>query len=287
MSNTAPRPKAERPAILALEPCVDGRFRVRNEGDAEAHDVVFGGQLLAQMIAAATDASEGKFVKTIHAIFARAGRIDAQTELQVETLHAGRAMASHTITAWQGDRLCARGMVLMSADEPDLIEHHVPIPAAPTPDAAGKIHEGGLAFPGAEYIVVGDVDLGAADHPVTPAKLDVWYRSAHTPDDRAIDQSVLAWATDGFLIATAMRPHAGFGQDRAHVDLSTGVLSHTLTFHRPFSLRDWVLMSHESPFAGGGRSYGRCHIFDRGGSLVASYVQDNMIRRKEGRSGGL
>jgi acyl-CoA thioesterase II len=277
--------KSGRPAILSLDPCADGRFRVENEGDAEVRNVVFGGQLLAQMIAAASDASEGKFVKTIHAIFARAGRVDANTELQIETLHSGRAMASHTITAWQGDRLCSRSMVLMSADEPDLIEHHPPMPKVVPPDDAGEIHEGGLAFPGAEYIVVGDVDMNAADQPVAPATLDVWYRSPNTPEDRSTDQSVLAWATDGFLIATAMRPHAGIGQERAHVDLSTGVLSHTLTFHRPFSLRDWVLMSHESPFAGGGRTYGRCHIFDRSGALVASYVQDNMVRSMPGGAG--
>ena len=43
-------------------------------------------------------------------------------------------------------------------------------------------------------------------------------------------KAVLAWATDGFLIGTAMRPHDGIGQNRAHVDLSTGVLDHTLTF---------------------------------------------------------
>jgi len=104
----------------------------------------------------------------------------------------------------------------------------------------------------------------------------------NTPDERAINQAVLSWATDGFLIATAMRPHRGIGQERAHRDLSTGVLTQTLTFHRPFSLTDWVLLAHESAFAGGGRCYGRCHVFDAGGALVASFVQDAMIRPMPG-----
>ena len=59
------------------------------------------------------------------------------------------------------------------------------------------------------------------------------YRRPDLPADRAVNQAALAWATDGFLIGTAMLPHEGVGQDRAHVDLSTGVIDHTLTFHRP------------------------------------------------------
>jgi acyl-CoA thioesterase len=277
-STSAATSMSTTPAILQLTAIGDDRFRVANEGDPATYNVVFGGQLLAQMIMAATVATRGKSAKTIHAIFARAGRIDATTELQVESNHDGRAFATVTVTAWQGERLCARALVLMHADEDDLIAHHTPRPEVPRAEVAGTVHVGGFAFPGAEYVVVGDVDLYTKDAPVGPAQLDVYYRSTATPDDRAVNQAVLAWGTDGFLIATAMRPHAGINQELAHDSISTGVVSHTLSFHRPFSLRDWVLMVHESPFAGGGRSHGRCLIFDAGGDLVASYVQDNMVR---------
>jgi hypothetical protein len=131
---------ASLPSILRLEALGGARYRVANEGDAEAHNVVFGGQLLAQMIRAAAETSPTKAVKTIHAIFARAGRVDATTELAVETLHEGRAMASHSITAWQGERLCCRAMVLMSADEPDVIIHGVAMPDVAAPERAGRIH---------------------------------------------------------------------------------------------------------------------------------------------------
>ncbi len=42
--------------------------------------------------------------------------------------------------------------------------------------------------------------------------------------------------------------------------------------------RQWHLLAHESPYAGGGRLYGRAHIFTEDGRLVASFVQDNMVR---------
>ena len=56
------------------------------------------------------------------------------------------------------------------------------------------------------------------------------------------------------------------------------MVSHTLTFHEPFCAGDWILLAHESPYAGRGRSYGRANVFTEDGRLVASFVQDNMIR---------
>ena len=95
----------------------------------------------------------------------------------------------------------------------------------------------------------------------------------------AEQEALLAYATDGFLIGTAMRPHAGIGQEMAHRSLDTGVLTHTLTFHRPVPVAEWLLMAHEGAYAGGGRAYGRAHVFDRDGNLVASFVQESLIRQ--------
>jgi acyl-CoA thioesterase len=64
----------------------------------------------------------------------------------------------------------------------------------------------------------------------------------------------------------------------SHVSISTSVLSHTLTFHEPIDATAWHLLAHESPYAGRGRSYGRANIFTEDGRLVASFVQDNMVR---------
>jgi acyl-CoA thioesterase len=75
-----------------------------------------------------------------------------------------------------------------------------------------------------------------------------------------------------------MRPHKGVGQSQSHRTLSTGVISHTITFHRPRDAGEWVLLRQHSLFAGGRRAYGRRDIFTEGGQLVGSYVQDSMIR---------
>jgi acyl-CoA thioesterase II len=268
-------------AALVLEPVGDGRYRA---GHAESsHGVVFGGQLLGQAVLAATLGVEGKAVKTIHTVFARSASGRAPLDLAVEVMHDGRAFASSTVTIRQGERLCARSLVLLTADEPDFIRHADPSPPAPAP-APGRASEGADAW---QVRVVGDVDVGDPDA-VGPPDLDVWVCFPGAPGDGPLSQALVAFATDGFLIGTAMRPHDGVGQAQAHQTVSTGVVSHTLTFHEPVAASEWLLLSHHSPYAGRGRSYGQANVFRADGALVASFVQDGMIRpmRGEGEGGG-
>lgn len=257
---------------LALESTGPDRYRA---GNADAgHGVIFGGQLLAQSIVAARQGQPDKQVKTIHTVFARGGSPDAPVEIAVEPMHAGRSFASSTVTISQGDRLCTRSLVLLSADEPNFIHH---ADAGPTPSVpADGLRPG--EEPGSWQVrVVDDVDISDPEL-VGPPDLDVWTRFPEAPDDPTIDQALLAFATDGFLIGTAMRPHPGVGQAQAHVSVATGVVSHTLTFHERAAARDWLLLSHHATFAGHGRCYGRADVFSAGGALVASFVQDGLLR---------
>ncbi|HEX8802782.1 MAG TPA: acyl-CoA thioesterase domain-containing protein [Acidimicrobiales bacterium] len=262
---------------LALEPVGPDRYRA---GNAEAGaGVIFGGQLLAQSVVAARLGHDGKAVKTVHTVFARSGSPDAPVEIAVERKHAGRAFASSTVTIGQGDRLCARSVVLLSADEPDFIRHADPAPALAAPDGDGADGDGADGD-GWQVRVVDDVDVADPDL-VGPPELDVWTRFPGAPDDPVVDQALLAFATDAFLIGTAMRPHRGVGQAQAHVTVSTGVVSHTLTYHEPSPAREWLLLSHRSTYAGRGRCHGRANVFRADGTLVASFVQDGMIRPRE------
>jgi len=258
---------------LHLEETAPDRYRAPNA--ESGHGVIFGGQLLAQSIVAGLAGHDGKRVKTVHTVFARGGRPDAPVEIAVDRMHSGRAFASSTVTISQGDRLCTRSLVLLTADEPDFIRHADPMPVVPGPDeGAAATGDGEGAW---QVRLVGDVDINDPAL-VGPPDLDAWTRFVGAPDDPAVDQALLAFATDGFLIATAMRPHEGVGQAQAHVTVSTGVISHTLTFHEPAAARDWLLLSHHSPYAGRGRSYGTADVFRADGALVASYVQDAMVR---------
>jgi acyl-CoA thioesterase II len=257
---------------LELEALTATRFRGGNV--ATGGGVVFGGQLLAQAIIASRRCVPDKQIKSLHTVFARGGSQDRPVDLDVEVIHAGRSFASASVTVSQGDRVCTRSTALLEAETPDLIRQGAPMPEVGPPDRATKGSQSSDAW---EIRFVDGVDI-SDPAAVGPAELHVWTRFPSAPDDLTISQALLAYASDGFLIGTAMRPHAGVGQALAHVSISTSVLSHNITFHEPFVASDWMLLAHESPYAGRGRSYGRADVFRRDGMLVASYTQENMIR---------
>jgi acyl-CoA thioesterase-2 len=258
---------------LELEQVGENQFRGQSVF-SEQRPVVFGGQLMGQMIVAAATAVPGKNVKSIHTIFARAGTVAKPVDLELDVMHSGRALASVTVTARQGDRLLSRGLLLLDAGEPDLIRHSLPMPAVTPPD---KLERRKGTEQGSDLRIVDEVDLWTTDVTGGP-ELNVWVRFDQAPDDQAVHQALLSWYTDPFLIAAAMRPHLGIGESMSHDTISTGVVTHTLSFHEPVKATGWLLLANQSLYAGGGRTYGSGQVFDADGHQVASYVQDNLVR---------
>ncbi|NQZ95716.1 MAG: thioesterase family protein [Myxococcales bacterium] len=270
----------ELPSVLQVEETSEGRYRVNHPAeDPEARNVVFSGQIMAQMIMASDHAVEGtKEVKSIHAIFARAGRYTESMELQRESLHAGRAWGSETFTAYQGDRLLSRGLVLLNTDEPDLIRHASGLPEVPRPDAL-TTDPGSFVYPDTEIRTFDDPKATAADG--SPA-LHFWLRHARSFDSVAVNQAILAWCEPGLLIALSMRPHGDtVNIGDAHHTVSTGVIAHTAHFHERFDVGEWLLVSQQSSYAGRGRVHGSGSVFTEDGRLVATFSQDSMVRGVE------
>ncbi len=258
---------------FALERLGDRSFSGESVHD-ERRPVVFGGQIMGQMIVAASKYEPAKTIRSLHVIFARSGTISRPVQIELDPAHSGRALATVAATAAQGERVLSRGLLLLDAGEPDVIRHQVPAAPAGGPLDAAPVT---APYPGVELRVVDGVDL-MTTAATGPPEVHVWVRFSDVPDEAALHQALLSWYTDGFLIAAAMRLHEGIGQERAHETLSTGVLAHTLTFHEPVRADRWLLISNRSLHAGGGRGYGEGHVFTEDGQLVASFVQQNMIR---------
>jgi acyl-CoA thioesterase II len=265
---------SDLPDLLQLTEIGEQRYQVTQPPEsAEGRDVVFSGQLLAQMIMASDHAAGGaKDVRSIHAVFARAGTYTKPIELEVESLLAGRTWASDTVTATQLGKVLSRASVLLNVVDEDLMRHEPPMPAVPVPgevDAAP-----GQAFPGAELRPVpGGHDVGGV--PVEMA----WHRFERPLASQAANQAVLAWATCGNIIGLAMRPH----RDRvriedAHASISTGVIAQTIHFVERFDVSKWLLVRHEATKAATGRVYGDGRVFAGDGTLVAAFHQDAMAR---------
>ena len=262
--------------VLDLDSLGDGQYLgrcVATEGP-----VVFGGQMVAQAIMAATREASGKRVTSLHSTFARTGRADQPVTLTVERLHEGRSVASLSVTVSQGDRKLARLSLLLAADEADVIRHSNEAPATDGPDVASP---GMPSLVGHEQRYVGAVDLHDPDL-VGPPELQYWSRWSTDRAERDVCQALLAWASVSLFIGTAMRPHQGVGLKRAHRDLSTGVLSHTLFFHDDAAAGEWLLYSLRSTFTGGGRAFGVGEVFTENGMLTATCTQESMIRPMNG-----
>ena len=283
MSDPAKIDAALLPEVLRLEPMGDRVWRAPHEHSADdiVRNVVFGGQILAQMIVAAALEGDGtKEVKSIHVVFARAGDYGSPLDYVVEPIHRGRTFASDRVDARQHGRSIASGLILWNLDEPDLVSHtaNAEMPDVPPPeDPSGR--EDGRVFPGAMARICFGINTWSDEEPLRPPVQYVWTRAPTPHADPVVNQAILSWATDGFLIGTALLPHEGVNESHAHKTISTGVVSHTINFHERFDASAWLLLAHESVWAGRGRSHGRADVWTRSGQLVATYTQDNIVRR--------
>ena len=86
---------------------------------------------------------------------------------------------------------------------------------------------------------------------------------------------MLAYASDFGLVPTALYPH-GYSFSQPEIQIASQ--DHAMWFHREFRLDDWLLHVMQGPVARGAR--GLCHgdIYTRDGLLVASVVQEDLIR---------
>ena len=94
-------------ALMTLEPLEVNLFR------GESRDIgtprVFGGQVLAQALLAASRTVEDRAVHSLHAYFLRAGDPDAPIVYSVDRSRDGRSFTARRVVAIQHDHQPARG----------------------------------------------------------------------------------------------------------------------------------------------------------------------------------
>jgi len=111
-------------------------------------------------------------------------------------------------------------------------------------------------------------------------RFHVWIRATgRLPDEPAIHQCVLAYASDMTLLDTALVP---LGKTVFNEDVMAASLDHALWFHRPFRADEWLLYAQDSPNLGGARGLARGSIFASDGTLVASVAQEGLLRQRRG-----
>lgn len=243
------------------------------EGDNQqlSYHRLFGGQLLAQFVRAASLACPDKAVKSLHVLFPRAGRSEEPVRYEVTRHHEGGTFATLTIVARQTPGVVATASVSMHASEDGL--DHQTVPAVSS--VVGPEHRVELDLLPWETRSTVDLDSAAS----APPEFELWMRTP--PVDAELAPALTAYATDLSLIGTALRAVDGVSQRDAGTAFTSAVTAHSLWFHRPFRADEWLLLRQYSPLLAHGRCFGRGDVLTEDGSLVASYAQEALLRFKQ------
>ncbi|WP_458690625.1 acyl-CoA thioesterase [Nocardia tengchongensis] len=259
--------------VLDLTDAGPGRFRARNV--TSTLPTTLGSQTLAQAVVAAERTVPHMAVQSLHGVFPRGGFADREVDVEVETVQSGRALATVQVSFRQDGREHARVLAMLSTDEPDFLDHGSRLPdGVPGPDDCAELPCALLPW---EVRTLDGADALAFEL-AGPPTLDVWMRCDKAPDEPTLARALLAHGSEGFLGPVALRPYPQSEIDRRGGRGVSAMLAQTVTFHRPFSLHDWLLMRCESNFVGSGRMHGRIQIFTRTGDLVASADTQGLMR---------
>lgn len=235
---------------------------------------VFGGQILAQAVQAFTRASPGKQVKSLAVLFPREGDSSKPLEYRVTRHQDGRTFGTSSIVVSQDAKVVATAQASLHVPDTGIgWDAQRTAPDHGRPEDAGETDLGIVPW---EVRIVGGTDLSAAE--AGPPELAFWTRAQEVSDNVELNQALIAHATDLTLIGTALRPVAGVSQADAQRRFHSAVTSHSVWFHRPFTLADWLLVTQESPVLTGARAFGRGDVFTATGELVASFAQESMVR---------
>jgi acyl-CoA thioesterase-2 len=267
--------------LLDLEPVEVNLFR----GVSPPHSPtrVFGGQVAAQaLVAAGRTVPADRFVHSLHAYFVRPGDPRVPIVYDVERVHDGRSFTTRRTRAVQHGEI----IFLLSASfqlAQHGLEHTDPPPAgvpAPEelPDLGERLRDGEgflVGVPRPLDLRFVDVPLWSSHRgPATDEPVRVWMRAdGLLPDDPMLHVCLLTYASDLTLLGSVLARHT---QHMGQVGLAS--LDHAMWFHHPFRADEWLLYECRSPSASGARGLATGRFFTRDGRLVATAVQEGLVR---------
>lgn len=244
---------------------------------------VYGGQVLAQAMNAAARTVASPFIlHSMHAYFLREGLDDTPIVYEVDRIRDGKTFTTRRVIAIQHGRAIFNISLSYQLHEAALIEHTALFPDIEGPEKLVSdevFYEQALGEP---LQKAWPIEYRQVD-PIVPNSIDkkspvsyVWFKAqGELADDLTLHQQLLAYASDHLLLMTALRPH---GLDAWNKQVKLASLDHSIWLHQAFRVDEWLLYEMESTVAANARAYCRGRIFNRAGLLVASTVQEGLIR---------
>lgn len=277
---------ADLVALLELEDLDVDLFRGRQSETSRQR--VFGGQVAAQAVAAATRSVEDRMVMhSMHSYFLRPGDTTVPIIYDVERIRDGRSFVTRRVMARQHGRPIYYMTANFQVPE-DGLDHQDRMPDVPPPEQAvsmmdiarqnspESVQEWEREWAALDVRYVGTSAMGLPPDPDHPARAQLWLRAAEPlSDDPVVHLAAFTYATDLTLLGAALTPHG------IHINssrLMPASLDHAIWFHRPFRADEWWLYDQVSPMAHGGRGLALGRVFTQDGTLVATVAQEGLIR---------
>jgi acyl-CoA thioesterase II len=274
-------------SLLKLETIEQGIYRGQSQD--LGFKALFGGQVLGQALSAAQETVEpDRQVHSLHSYFLRPGDAAKPVVYEVEELRNGRSFSARRVQAIQNGKTIFFMSASFQAEE-EGFNHQDQMPDVPGPDGIPSYED--FIADHQEAIHVDKRGKFLAEKPIhirpveqynwlkpeaTDGKSHMWIKTnGELPDDLRIHTYMLAYASDFHFLPTALFKH---GQTHWQANMQIATIDHSMWFHRPFRFDDWLLYAIDSPSATSGRGLVKGQIFNRQGQLVASTMQEGVIR---------
>lgn len=259
---------------------------------------VFGGQVFAQaMRAAQNTVPDDRMVHSQHAYFLRPGDPFVPIVFQVDGIRDGGSFTTRRVVASQCGKAIFNTELSFQVREQGL-SHQVAMPDCMGPEGLGDDNERWRKMIEARSdktastaasrrqtlrpIEIRSVDPVDYTNPINrKPEQQVWIKARGSiadmaeGDDQPLHHAILAYASDFNLMGTSMLPHAiSFMNPK----LQPASLDHCIWFHDSFRADEWLLYVMDSPRSSHARGLSRGTFFTQDGRLVASTIQEGLIR---------
>ena len=262
---------------------------------------VFGGQVLAQaMMAGALTLDVDKPCHSLHGYFLRGGDIRYPVIYQVRRLRDGKSLSARQIVAVQNvpdnegviSEQVIFSMIASFSPMEGGLDYQETMPAYPSPYLLKGEQELKAQYLNkipqtlqARFMKKRHVEIRPISprDPISPAPMRPrqanWLRIEGLHQQPvAIHQALLAFASDYYLVSTGLMSH---GLTYASRGLQVASIDHSMHFHRPFDISDWLLydMWSDTTSHAKGLNHGQ---FWQDGKLVATTQQEGLMRLRDG-----
>lgn len=276
-------------SLLQLEKIEDGIYRGQSQD--LGFKALFGGQVMGQSVSAALETvNSDRMIHSLHSYFLRPGDANKPVVYEVENLRDGKSFNTRRVKAIQNGKPIYYMTASFQCAEQGF-EHQDTMPKVPEPEDLKSYND--FIFEHQSFIPEDVRGKFLAEKPIeirpiqeynwvapkkTPAVCQMWVKAnGALPDDPRSHLCMLAYCSDFQFLTTSIMPHAA---SHWHPNFQIATVDHAMWFHRPFKMDEWLLYSTESPTACNGRGLVRGQIFNKKGKLVASTMQEGVIRQR-------